>query len=156
MYETTLLCVRTLKTMPKHISTACVQRFNNTVRTLLQCQSPCRTIPKHTYKPNVRSKNTSQFTPTRNALLIRYMYSNTFTLRVSLSQQLVQLFSLSLLKTFIMAHLFKQMYLEDITDIKNQFTPEELTTAITTELIKRKIDELQRQKEIPISNTKTN
>ena len=38
------------------------------------------------------------------------------------------------------------MYLEDITDIEKQFTPEELTTAITIELIKRKIDELQRQK----------
>ena len=91
MYEWTLLCVRTLKTMPKHISTVCVQRFNNTVRTLLQCQSPCRTIPKHTYKPNVRSKNTLQFTPTRNALLIRYMYSNAFKLRVLLDEQLVLL-----------------------------------------------------------------
>ena len=55
-----------------------------------------------------------------------------------------------------MAHLFKQMYLEDITDIEKQLTPGELTTAITIELIKRKIDELQRQKEIPISTTKTN
>ena len=91
MYESTLLWVRTLKTMPKHTSTACVQRFNNTVRTLLQCQSPCRTIPKHTYKPNVRSKNTSQFTHTRNALLIRYMYSNAFKLRVLLDEQLVLL-----------------------------------------------------------------
>ena len=45
-----------------------------------------------------------------------------------------------------MAHLFKQMYLKDITDIEKQFTPEKLTTAITMELIKRKIDELQRQK----------
>ena len=54
-----------------------------------------------------------------------------------------------------MAHLFKQMYLEDITDIEKQFTPAELTTAITIELTKRKIDELQRQKEIPISTTKT-
>ena len=53
------------------------------------------------------------------------------------------------------AHLFKQMYLEDITDIEKQFTPGELTRAITIELIKRKIDELQRQKEIPISTTKT-
>ena len=44
-----------------------------------------------------------------------------------------------------MAHLFKQMYLEDITDIEKQFTPGELTTAITIELIKRKIDELQRE-----------
>ena len=48
------------------------------------------------------------------------------------------------------------MYLEDITDIEKQFTPGELTIAITIELIKRKIDELQRQKEIPISSTKTN
>ena len=55
-----------------------------------------------------------------------------------------------------MAHLFKQMYLEDITDIEKQFTPEKLTTAITMELIKRKIDELQRQKEIQISTTQTN
>ena len=55
-----------------------------------------------------------------------------------------------------MVHLFKQMYLKDITDIEKQFTPGELTTAITIELIKRKIDELQRQKEIPISTTKTN
>ena len=55
-----------------------------------------------------------------------------------------------------MAHLFKQMYLGDITDIEKQFTPEKLTTAITMELIKRKIDELQGQKEIPISTTKTN
>ena len=55
-----------------------------------------------------------------------------------------------------MAHLFKQMYLDHITDIEEQFTPEELTTAITVELIKRKIDELQRKKEIPISTTKTN
>ena len=55
-----------------------------------------------------------------------------------------------------MAHLFKQMYLEDITNIEKQFTPGELTTAITIELIKRKIDELQKQKEIPISTTKTN
>ena len=52
-----------------------------------------------------------------------------------------------------MAHLFKQMYLEDITDIEKQFTPGELTTAITIELMKRKIDELQRQK---VSTTKTN
>ena len=55
-----------------------------------------------------------------------------------------------------MAHLFKQMYLEDITDIEKQFAPGELTTAITIELMKRKIDELQIQKEIPISTTKTN
>ena len=59
-----------------------------------------------------------------------------------------------------MAHLFKQMYLEDITDIEKQFTPGELTVAqsigITIELMKRKIDELQRQKEIQISTTKTN
>ena len=55
-----------------------------------------------------------------------------------------------------MAHLFKQMYLEDITDIEKQFIPGELTTSITIELIKRKIEELQRQKEIPISTTKTN
>ena len=55
-----------------------------------------------------------------------------------------------------MAHLFKQMYSEDITDIEKQFTPGELTTAITIELIKRKIDEFQRQKEIPITTTKTN
>ena len=48
-----------------------------------------------------------------------------------------------------MAHLFKQMYLEDITDIEKQFTPGELTTAITVELIKRKIDELHRKKEFP-------
>ena len=55
-----------------------------------------------------------------------------------------------------MAHLFKRMYLEDITDIEKQFTPGELTTPITIELMKRKIDKLQRQKEIPISTTKTN
>ena len=55
-----------------------------------------------------------------------------------------------------MTHLFKQMYLEDITDIEKQFTPGELTTAITIELMKRKIDELQRQKEVPISTTKIN
>ena len=55
-----------------------------------------------------------------------------------------------------MAHLFKQMYLEGITNIKKQFTPGELTTAITIELMKQKIDELQRKKEIPISTTKTN
>ena len=55
-----------------------------------------------------------------------------------------------------LSHLFKQMYLEDITDIEKQFTPGELTIAITIELMKRKIDELQRQKEIPISTTKTN
>ena len=55
-----------------------------------------------------------------------------------------------------MAHLLKQMYCEDITDLKKQFTPEELTIAITVELIKRKIDELQRKKEGPISNTKMN
>ena len=49
------------------------------------------------------------------------------------------------------------MYLEDITDIKkNQFPPRELTTAIIVELIKRKIDELQRKKEIPFSTIKTN
>ena len=55
-----------------------------------------------------------------------------------------------------MAHLFKRMYLEDITDIEKQFTPGELTTPITIELMKRKIDKLQRQKEIPVSTTKTN
>ena len=55
-----------------------------------------------------------------------------------------------------MAHLFKQMYSEDITDIEKQFTPGELTTAITIELIKRKIDEFQRQKEVSITTTKTN
>ena len=40
----------------------------------------------------------------------------------------------------------KQLYLENITDIKKQFPPAELTTAIIVELIKRKIDELQRRK----------
>ena len=45
-----------------------------------------------------------------------------------------------------MVHLFKRMYLEDITDIEKQFTPGELTTPITIELMKRKIDKLQRQK----------
>ena len=45
-----------------------------------------------------------------------------------------------------MAHLFKQMYLEHIADINKQFTPGELTTAITVELIRLKIDELQRKK----------
>ena len=82
------------------------------------------------------------------------MYGNAFKLRVLLSEQLV-LLSLAA-KKFIMAHQFKQMYCEEITDIKKQFTLGESTTAIIVELIKRKIDELQRKKEGSISATKTN
>ena len=44
------------------------------------------------------------------------MYGNAFKLRVLLSEQLV-LLSLAA-KKFIMAHQFKQMYCEEITDIK--------------------------------------
>ena len=48
-----------------------------------------------------------------------------------------------------MAHLFKQMYLEGIADIKKQLTSGLLTTAITVELIKRQNDELKRKKKFP-------
>ena len=100
------------------------------VGTLLRCPAPCRTIPKHTYKPDVRSKNTLQFTPMRNALLTLYMYCNILyhnTLALEI------------------AHVFKKIYSDDILNLKEQFTPDELTAAITVELIERKIQRIVRK-----------
>ena len=44
-----------------------------------------------------------------------------------------------------MAHFFKQMYSDNIFNLKEQFTPKELTAAITVELIARKIKEIERK-----------
>ena len=38
-----------------------------------------------------------------------------------------------------MTHLFKQMYSDNILLLKEEFTPSELTTAITVQLIEREI-----------------
>ena len=53
-----------------------------------------------------------------------------------------------------MAHLFKQMCSDEVANIKRQFTPRELTAAITNELIKRKMEEIKTQKENPTYSTK--
>ena len=44
-----------------------------------------------------------------------------------------------------MAHSFKQMYSDNIFNLEEQFTPKELTAAITVELIARKIKEIERK-----------
>ena len=44
-----------------------------------------------------------------------------------------------------MAYLFKQIYSDDILNLKEQFTPDELTAAITVELIERKIQRIVRK-----------
>ena len=44
-----------------------------------------------------------------------------------------------------MAHFFKQMYSDNIFNLEEQFTPKELTGAITVELIARKIKEIERK-----------
>ena len=44
-----------------------------------------------------------------------------------------------------MAHFFKQMYSDNIFNLEEQFTPKELTAAITVELIARKIKEIERK-----------
>ena len=44
-----------------------------------------------------------------------------------------------------MAHSFKQMYSDNIFNLEEQFTPKELTAAITVELIARKIKEIKRK-----------
>ena len=44
-----------------------------------------------------------------------------------------------------MAHSFKQMYSDNIFNLEEQFTPKELTAAITVELIARKITEIERK-----------
>ena len=50
-----------------------------------------------------------------------------------------------------MAHLFKQMYSDEVANIKRQFTPREL---ITIELIRRKMEEIEKQKGNPTYSTK--
>ena len=45
-----------------------------------------------------------------------------------------------------MAHFFKQMYSDNIFNLEEQFTPKELTAAITVELIARKIKEIERKR----------
>ena len=54
-----------------------------------------------------------------------------------------------------MEHLFKQMYSDEVANIKRQFTPRELTAAITIELIRRKMEEIEKQKGNPTYSTKT-
>ena len=44
-----------------------------------------------------------------------------------------------------MAHFFKQMYSDNIFNLEEQFTPKELTAAITVEWIARKIKEIERK-----------
>ena len=44
-----------------------------------------------------------------------------------------------------MPHFFKQMYSDNIFNLEKQFTPKELTAAITVELIARKIKEIGRK-----------
>ena len=44
-----------------------------------------------------------------------------------------------------MAHSFKQVYSDNIFNLEEQFTPKELTAAITVELIARKIKEIERK-----------
>ena len=44
-----------------------------------------------------------------------------------------------------MANFFKQMYSDNIFNLEEQFTPKELTAAITVELIARKIKEIERK-----------
>ena len=96
--------------LPKHISTAYLLRFNNiwihlqTWRMLFQCQAPCKTISKHTCKPNVRSKNTSHY------WLNTYMYCNILYHNTLAPQACLNYLS-------EMAHLFfKQIYSDDISN----------------------------------------
>ena len=44
-----------------------------------------------------------------------------------------------------MAHFLKQVYSDNIFNLEEQFTPKELTAAITVELIARKIKEIERK-----------
>ena len=53
-----------------------------------------------------------------------------------------------------MAHLLKQMYSDEVANIKRQFTPRELTAVITIELIRRKMEEIKTQKGNPSYSTK--
>ena len=47
-----------------------------------------------------------------------------------------------LLLELSMTHLFKQMYSDNILLLKEEFTPSELTTAITVQLIEREIQQI--------------
>ena len=72
-------------------------------------------------------------TPTRNALLTQYMYCN-ILYHNTLSLQAVRTLA-------TMAHFFKQMYSDNILLLK-EFTPSELTTATTVQLIEREIQRI--------------
>ena len=55
-----------------------------------------------------------------------------------------------------MAHLFKQIYSEYILNLKEQFTRDELTAAITVELIESKIQRIVRKHTLSSNIEKTN
>ena len=52
-----------------------------------------------------------------------------------------------LLELSEMAHLFKQMYSDNVLKLKEQFTRNELTGAIAVELIKREMQQFERKQE---------